>query len=632
MYTYVTTFGQLGSFVTEIQNTDAIGFDIETTGTDPFTSEILLMQVKLNPTTYVLDARKLGEKVCRYITQLLLDSNKILIGHNIKFEIKMVKSHYNELLLNVYDTMLAEILITNGLAKGEEKYFSLNDLTEKYCGITLDKSIRENFYKVENPEITEQELIYASMDVEFLLKIREEQLKKLAEQKQVQVIDLENKLLPVIASMELEGVLIDEGMWHNLEGKYVVEAGSLRKQLIDEIFEKVMEVKFANALDLVDFLEITEGAKSKKDRQALSQITDITFVIDRVKEMFNLNSSNQLLAVFQKVYKIKIDSTNEKIINKFEVDNPIISKLLKYREFAKSVSTYGSKFLLSIHPKTGRIHTEFNQLGMVSGRISSEKPNLLNIKKESEYRNAFVARPGKKIISADFSQEELRVLAVIAMVKGMIDAFKNGIDLHLKTASGLFKISLNEVTKEQRYKGKTMNFAVGYGSSEYGLWKNFGIPMEEGKQYLKAFYGEIYPEIDACKNSVGKRILELGYSTTLFGRKRFFEIPTFFPGGARERDRIIAAILREGFNHIIQGTCADVLKKTLIGIFYENPFGNKLKILIQIYDEVVCEVDDDVAEEAKKFVEGKMIGCLREYLRDVIPAEVDAKLGTCWLH
>ncbi len=642
MFEYVTSFNQLGNFVSDIQKTNEIFFDTETTGLDFFTDKIVLIQCKLNNKTYIFDTRKLGDRDSNYIIQIIKDSNVLVTGFNLKFDMKMVKTNYGELFTNVYDLMIGETLITNGLTFGKDRYISLSDLTTKYCGIALDKEIRASFI-TDNPIITEQMLIYSAEDVEYLGIIKQAQILKLAEQKQTKVSDLEMKLLPVICSMELEGVLVDQKVWERLGGEAFEQVEKIRKELIDEIFDEILKnFSFDNALQFCDFLSIKEGAKAKRDRTALELITELSFVTEKVKELVNLNSSAQLLAILQRVYKIDIPDTNEKTINKFELEHPIISKILNYREFAKTVSTYGDSYLSRINPETGRIHTEFNQLGMVSGRISSSKPNLQNIKRESAFRNAFVARPNKKILSIDYSQEELRLLAVVAKVKGMIEAYRKKIDLHTKTACGLFKLVLEEFlvrlnaeekeAKMQRYKGKTMNFAVGYGSSEYGLWKNFGIPMKEGKQYLKTFYEELYPEIEQTKKVVGEKIFSLGYSTTLTGRKRFFEMQTFFPGGAKERDRFLASTLREGFNHMIQGTGADIIKMALTRIFYENPFGDGLKILIQVYDELVVELDEEIAEEGKDFVTRIMLECEQQFLGDVLPAEVDGKLGDYWKH
>jgi DNA polymerase I len=632
MYELVTDIKGIGNFQSALSKAESISFDTETNGLDFFRSKVILMQAKVGDTIYVFDVRKLGDKLSKYVVQLLKDCGKTLIGHNLKFDMKMVFTNFGELFTNVCDTMIAEILITNGLAKGEDRYFSLADLTEKHCNITLDKSVRSNFYSSDDPIITEQELVYAALDVLYLEEILKKQLKTIELTKQTKVFDLEMNLLPVICKMELEGVLLDKDLWLKLGGDSVKELEHLRKELVDEMFEKVMERRFNNALELVDLLKITEGAKTKKDRKALEEITDVTFVIDRIKEMFNLNSNTQMETMLKDIYGIPIENTNEKTINKYELGNPIITKILKYRELAKNISTYGDKFLSSIHPETGRIHTEFNQLGMVSGRISSSKPNLQNIKRESEYRSAFIARPGYKIISIDFSQEELRLLAVIAQVKGMIEAYNNNIDLHLKTGAELFEVPLDQVTKEQRRIGKTMNFAVGYGSTEYGLFKNFGIPMDKGREYLDKFYGEVYPEILAAKNGTGKLILDLGWSTTLLGRKRFFERKVFFPGGIREKEKLEAAIIREGFNHIVQGTGAEILKQSLIRIDSENPFGDGLKLLLQVYDEIVCEVAEEIADEALSFISKIMLECETVYLKGIVPAEVDGKISNCWLH
>jgi len=245
-------------------------------------------------------------------------------------------------------------------------------------------------------------------------------------------------------------------------------------------------------------------------------------------------------------------------------------------------------------------------------------------------------------VAIDFSQEELRLLARIAGVKKMIDAYAKDVDLHTSTTAHLYELSIDDLqrkvdaedkeAKEMRRRGKTLNFAVGYGSTEWGLYKNFDIPIEEGKVLLNKFYTDLYPEIEACKQLVGKKIQQLGYSMTLFGRKRFFEIKNFFPGGYKEAEKYKASVLREGFNHIIQGTGAEIIKKALCRIYYENPFGDKLKILLQVYDEIVCEAADDVAEDAKVFIETIMLECEREYLNEIVPAKVDGKIRPYWAH
>ncbi len=224
----------------------------------------------------------------------------------------------------------------------------------------------------------------------------------------------------------------------------------------------------------------------------------------------------------------------------------------------------------------------------------------------------------------------------------MIEAYLNDLDLHTATTCNLYDIAVDVLqklvdagdpdAKEKRRRGKTLNFAVGYGSTEWGLYKNFNIPIEEGRVLLHKFFTDLYPEIESCKQIVGKKIQQHGYSMTLLGRKRFFEIKNFFPGGYKEAEKYKASVLREGFNHIIQGTGAEIIKKALCRIYYENPFGDRLKILLQVYDEIVCEAADDIAEDAKLFIENIMLECEREYLNEIVPAKVDGKIRPYWAH
>lgn len=256
----------------------------------------------------------------------------------------------------------------------------------------------------------------------------------------------------------------------------------------------------------------------------------------------------------------------------------------------------------------------------------------MNIPKDQKYRDPFISRPGYKIIAADFSQEELRLMAVVMNISRMIRAFNNGIDLHLATASGLFNVPVEEVTKAQRSRGKTLNFAVGYGSTEYGLYKNFGIPMDEGKELLRKYFEDLYPEYTAFKNVAGKRILEQGWTTTLLGRKRFFEKKVLYTD-YREKEREEASIVREGINTIIQGTGADIIKESLVRMFRENPFGeDNFRILIQVYDEIVCEIKEEYAEEGKEFVKRIMEETEAKYLKGAVPAVVDIACEPYWKH
>lgn len=632
MYKLVTKFEELGDFVSDIQKYKIAGFDTEDTGLDPFSDKVTLIQLKLGDNIYLFNTVKLGENHSRYVIQVIRDSNILLVGHNLNYDIKMIKSNYGEFLLNVHDTMIAEIMTTNGLETN--RYPSLAHLTEKYLGVVLDKSVRNNFIGNYTGEFTEQDYVYAALDVQYLLTIRDMQLCILEKQKQLRALELENKLVPVVASMELNGIKVDPEKWLALSDDSKRQAIDLEKELKEQIVNKIIESNlFPNAWETVTKLKILGKAKQTKGRQkTLEVITDLDYIRQYILENINIGSSDQMLAVLTLIYNVPVENTNEKTLDKFLIKSPIIKTILDYREHKKKVESFGEKFLSHTQEKTGRIHSKFNQLGARTGRFSGDSPNLFNIPKEQSYRDPFIAEPGFKIIATDFAQEELRLMAVTFQISGMIKAFNDNIDLHVATASGLFDVPIDEVTKEQRRKGKTLNFAVGYGSSEYGLYKTFGIPMEEGRELLRKYFDELYPEYKAVKEAGGKRILEQGWSSTLLGRKRYFQTKIMFDNW-KQKEREEASIVREGINTIIQGTGADVIKESLIRIFLENPFGErKLKVILQVYDEILVEASDDIVEEAQKFICKIMMEVEAKYLKGVVQPEVESKIGQEWLH
>jgi DNA polymerase-1 len=243
------------------------------------------------------------------------------------------------------------------------------------------------------------------------------------------------------------------------------------------------------------------------------------------------------------------------------------------------------------------------------------------------FRKCYIARPGYKFYTADYSQLELRLIAEIGREIEMISAFKLGQDLHKKTATILYDKLIEEINRSERSRGKSLNFAINYGSTEYGLYVNFGIPIEEGREHLKKFFSG-YKYLKSFIKLAGDQVIKLGYSITPLGRKRFFKDRSLFKD-AYERERYIATTKREGVNHIIQGCAADVVKLAMLNIFRNNPFGEDLKILLQVHDELVIEFKDGLDKEVKEFVDREMIFALQKFLNDV-PAMVDGKIDTCW--
>jgi DNA polymerase I len=604
----------------EIDQADFVSLDIETDGLDPFINKIILLQIKFDTETFIFDVRNLHSGVISIVLRYIKD--KLILGHNIKLDLKFLKRYFNFEPTNVYDTMITEVLINNGLAS---QYFSLKELVQKYCNISLDKDIRDNFINNYSVEITQELLNYSALDVEYLSKIKDIQVEKIRDQKQLKVLELESKLIPVIVDMEINGIGLNSEEWINISNKVRLEVERIKLEIKNDIISEISKRAIKNCLEIANLICIP--VKSKKLTDQLESSSDLEEIKSWLLENINLNSTKQLPAILREIYKVQIlgpkgyyplPNTNEKVLNKISNEYPIINKILNYREQSKSLSTYGEKFLEHINPITEKIHCEYNQVGAASGRFSSSRPNMQNIKRESAYRSCFIAPEGYKLGTFDYSQQELRIMASVAKEKEMIEAFKRGEDIHQLTAD-----KVNVV----RTIAKNINFAMGYGSTEYGLYKNFGIPIKDGEKYIKDWFNA-YTKVKDFMNGVGDFVIKNLYSSTLLGRKRFFEDRHLFESYWDEQ-RWVGSIKREGANHIIQGTAADCTKRALCYIYYRNPFGEKLKILLQVHDEIVVKLSDDIINNAKAFIEDCMKEAEAEFLID-IPAEVKGDIDVVW--
>jgi DNA polymerase-1 len=622
---YVTDLKYISQFQKDIFTANQVSLDTETTGLDCHSNTLILVQIKINNNSYILNAEKLGNKLLTYYISFIED--KLVIGHNIKFDIKFIKSATGIYLKNVYDTMIAEILSYSGIGK---QFYSLKELVEKYCGITLDKEVREYFYKEHKvgDDIPEDILEYSDNDIKYLEIIKEKQYKRFEETKMLNVLDLENRTIPVTASMEFNGIKLDVDAWKKLDEIAISETESSTNELKDKIVKDIINYKkFDNALDLFNFLCIP--VQKKSDKELLKSIKETSFMELYLRDHINLNSNKQVLSILNNIYGLNLKDTNEKTLNKI-TNNKLINDIINYRGISKKVTSFGEKFIENVNPVTGKIHSNFNQLGTRSGRYSSSDPNLQNIVRESEYRTCFIADDDYVIITFDYSQQELRFLCVNFKESNMIKAFVNDIDLHTNTASLVLGVDIDRVTKDDRHIGKTLNFGIVYGISEWGLFKNFSIPLENGKKYIKNFYEKAYPSLSLYKDAVSKFVLNNLYSSTPIGRKRFFSLPTLYKD-YKEKQMLEGSICRKGFNHVIQGGCADMTKLALCNIFYNNPFGDdKLKILMQVHDEIVCMARKDIANEAFEFIKNSMLEPERFFLKDIVPAKVEGKIDNCW--
>lgn len=621
MYKIISSLQEIGDFLKDLSKTECVGLDIETSGLDPHTCRLYSLQLNLGENQYFFDLLHFDK--LNYLMQLL--ENKLIIGHNLKFDLSVLKVNTGILPKKVYDTMLSEKQLSLGVAI---KYASLLELVAKYCDKTLDKEIRKTFINDNLQEFTQEQITYAIEDVIYLFDIRDKQRQELEKTKQLTVVEgIEMPLLPCVITMELEGIKIDVDSWRKLVTTATEQGEQFKKEFIESLLERLKTNQYKTLLELVDILAIP--AKTKRVRESLVQITDSVFYPDFIRTNFNIDSPKQIVTALNLV-GISTESSNEKVLKELGIQDELLDKLYSIREQSKKVSSFGENFIERIHPKTGHIHTTFNQLGTATGRFSSESPNLQQIPREQCYRSSFIADDGYVFICYDFNQQEYRLAGAITGEPRIIEAYCNGADMHTMTASLVYGVDLKEVSKEQRSRAKNINFAILYGSTEAGLAYNFKISMEEARDIINKFYSG-YPIFSSYKKAYEEMVSDKYFSKTLTGRRRYFERKTLFES-PKEYGRYVNRIKREGFNQLIQGTGADITKLSLINIFNTNPFGEQNLIpVLQVHDEIVLKVKKEIAKEAEEFVIKNMLEAEQKFLGK-IPAKVEGCISDHWTH
>lgn len=557
--------------------------DIETEGLDPLSSKVVTFQAKAGngPSLVIKDLENIG---------VLKDAleKSVVVGHNLKFEAKFLKHHFNITLKNVYDTMLAEQVISGGQLSGYAKGKSLKDLVLKYCGVNLDKTEQCSFKQGE--ELTESQIKYALLDVEYLPQIMRQQQAKIKLMDLENTVNIEMKALPAIAWLELSGINVD-----------------LEK--LDEIKTKVL----AQKAEAETFL-IKELTSLKK------QLT----LEGPEKEKLNLNSNKELLAALQ-AKGFGLESTGAKDLARY-ADSPIIQALKNYRSAEKLLSSFINTMPEFINPKTKRIHSSFNQCGALSGRLTSEKPNMQQQPSRfGEWREIFKAEPGNKIIAADYSQIELRIIGQLAKDPKYIEAYTKGLDLHKETAAQLFKIPVDQVTKQQRSIAKSINFGLNYGMWKQGL-KNklktdvgIDVTEKEAEEFIRAFQA-LYPDVTKYLDTTSRKGLSRLEVRTASGRLCKFKTP--------KDDWEEGSIKRESKNLPVQGLCADMLKVAMGNIFLVlEP--KQVKFINTVHDELVFECKVGEAEETAVVIKTEMEKAGRLFLKD-LPCIAEVTIASFW--
>ncbi len=558
-----------------------IYLDIETEGLDPFTCSLVTLQLLTESGKKIIikDPENLDG------IKTILESN-LIVGHNIKFDSKFLKHQYGITLYNVYDTYIAEIAISGGLIAGR-KGASLKDLVFKYCGVTIDKSQHSTFKKGD--KLTEKQVEYAINDLLFLPEIMKQQQAKIKILGIQETIDIEMKAIPAMVWLELSGISVN-----------TAKIAEIRKQVIE------------NKKKAEDFL-------NKELQEKTTQKT--LFNVD-VKTEINLDSPTEVLKVLQKK-GYKLNGTSEKELSGHRND-PIIKSIIEYRQASKMLSSFVDSLPQKINSVTGRIHPNFNQYGTRSGRLSCTNPNIQQQPKTYDWRDIFCAEKGNKLVTSDYSQVELRILAQVSGDKEYLRAYNDGEDLHKLTASKVFGVEIESVTKEQRSIAKTVNFGIAYGMWTGGLIGNLkkaGIALEEkdAEKIIREFHRS-YSGVSnylSCVSAKGLRDLKL-YNRA--GRLIKFNEP--------EGEKQKGNIKRESKNLPIQSLCADMLKIALSELFLKlEPKG--VMFVNTVHDEIVLECREEDSEEVARVLKEEMEKAGRMFLTD-LPCISEAVISDVW--
>ncbi len=593
-YHIVATYDALADLVERLKGADRFTFDVETTSTDAVTADLVGIALTDAPGRGYYVPISHPQSLISHLPSLISTLHPLFedgtlqkIAHNAKYDITVLAQHGLETRGPFFDTMIASWLI-NPLGSHGLKNLAWTRLGIEMTEITeLIGSGKKQITMAQVP--VEKVAPYACADVDMTLRLVDELTQELKERGLWSLFtDVEMPLVPVLIDMERTGIRLDVAVLHEMS---------------DQLEQRLREIE-REIQDLVGY-------------------------------NFNINSTQQLSdALFIKLAlptdglkktKSGYYSTAAGVLEGLRGQHPVIDLILEQRQLTKLKSTYVDALPQLVNPDTGRIHTSFNQTGAVTGRISSSNPNLQNIPIRTELgrevRRAFVAEAGWKLVAADYSQVELRVMAHIAQDPGLLAAFERGEDIHAATAATVLGVPLTEVTKDQRRIAKSVNFGLSYGQSAFGLAQQTGMSREEATQFIKTYF-EKYPGVREYIDRTKRQAAKQGYVETLLGRRRYF------PNLAKMRGPERGRAEREAINMPIQGTAADIIKIAMIRL-HQALRERRLhsRMLLQVHDELVLEAPDDEVDLVIPLVREVMGGAYEL----AAPLKVDVEVGQNWL-
>jgi len=579
-----------------LQQASAFAFDSETTSLNAMEAKIvgLSFATEAGLAAYIpcghdymgAPAQLPLDWVLAELKPILEDAKKIKIGQNLKYDRSVLLNYGVELNGIAFDTML-ESYVWNSIGSRH----NMDDLAQNYLDyktVSFEEIAGKGVKQLGFNQIKIEEAgHYAAEDADITLRLHQyfwPQLEKTPSLKKV-FEDIEMPLLPVLSRIERNGALVDA----KLLGQQSLELGERMVQL---------------------------------ERQAYA-IAGKEFNLSSPKQLGAILFAEQKLPVIKKT-PTGTPSTAEEVLQELALDYPLPKVIMEYRGLAKLKSTYTDKLPLEINKATGRIHTSYHQAVAATGRLSSQDPNLQNIPIKTEdgrrIRQAFVAPAGYKLVAADYSQIELRIMAHLSQDPGLLKAFAQGLDVHSATAAEVFGVGLDSVTPEMRRSAKAINFGLIYGMSAFGLAKQLHLGRNQAQEYIDRYF-ERYPGVQRYMNNIRSLAHEQGYVETLFGRR------LYLPDINAKNKNLQQAAERTAINAPMQGTAADIIKRAMIRVdHWLSEQQLDAKIIMQVHDELVLEVAESCLDEVR---EG-LVTLMSDAAQLDVPLVVDAGLGENW--
>lgn len=595
-YEIIRTQKSFTSWLSLLSAAPLFAFDLETTSLDYISAQIVGVALAVAPdkAAYIPLAHDYSgapkqlsrTKVLQALKPLLESAVKAKVGHHLKYDSNVLRQYGIELRGIAFDTLIEAHVANNSLKQYNLDYLTLLYLARSttYYEDVVGKGAKQLTFNQVAISIAGA---YAAEDADVCLRLHNYLWPRLNQKGSISKIitEIEMPLVPILSEMECNGVLVD-------------------------------------VQKLTDYSAILAGQ--------LAALQENIYAL--AGEKFNIHSTKQLQAILYNKLSLPVlkktasgqAATNEEILLQLAEQHELPKAILRYRELSKLKSTYTDALINKIHPNTGRVHTSYHQAGTATGRLSSSEPNLQNIPVRTEegryIRSAFIAPEGYRLIAADYSQIELRIMAHLSCDEGLLSAFANGCDIHQATAAEIFNVSLEQVSSEQRRNAKAINFGLLYGMSPFGLAKQLGVNFMQAQKFMNLYFSR-YPKVLEYMNKTREFVNKHGYVTTITGRALFF---TQLPGAS---PKLKNSLERAAINAPIQGSAADIIKIAMIQTDAAlKKAGLDVKMLMQVHDELVFEAHSSDTEKVKHIISENMVNAIS--LK--VPLEVQIQCGNNW--